>query len=88
MRRFISNEVSAMHEHKTPNRAPRERRQNQKLLTIAQVAIETGILGTSLRDLVLRGELPAIRFNQSRRLWIRRVDIDRLIERSVEHVSA
>lgn len=70
------------------NRTPRVARPQQRLLTIRQGEVETGIPYNSLRDLIVRGHLPAVRLPESRRTWIRREDLDALIARSVEAVSA
>lgn len=55
-----------------------------KLLTLQQAHAEFGPPYTSLRDLVMRGHLPAVRLGDSRRIWVRREDLERLIERSTE----
>lgn len=54
-----------------------------KLITLQQASLEYGPPYTSLRDLVVRGDLPGVRFGDGRRIWVRRSDLDRLIERSV-----
>lgn len=74
------------------NRQPRLARPGQKLLTLSQASAETGIPATSLRDLHFRGHLPVVRLpgdedakhGQLRRWWIRRSDLEQLIERSVD----
>jgi hypothetical protein len=53
-----------------------------KLLTLQQASEEYGPPYTSLRDLVLRGLLPCVRLGDTRRIWIKREDLERLIERS------
>ena len=53
-----------------------------KLLTLQQASEEFGPPYTSLRDLVIRGLLPSVRLGDTRRIWIRREDLERLIERS------
>jgi Helix-turn-helix domain len=55
-----------------------------KLLTLQAASTEFGVPYTSLRDWTLRGLLPAVRIGDVRRIWIRRSDLERLIERSVE----
>lgn len=77
-----------MNEHGKPDRSPRPPRPSQKLLTIAQASLETGLPGNSIRDLIGRGDLPSVRFGTTRRVWLRRSDLDQLIDRSVERVSA
>lgn len=73
-----------MHDKKiASNRRPREPRAGQMLLSIGQVETVTGIPATSVRDLIIRGILPAVRLGVTRRLWIRRTDLEKLIERSV-----
>lgn len=53
-----------------------------RLMTLQAASREYGPPYTSLRDLVLRGYLPAVRLGDSRRWWVRRDDLDRLIDRS------
>ena len=55
-----------------------------RLLTLQQASAEYGPPYTSLRDLVIRGFLPAVRLGDSRRIWVRREDLERLIARSSE----
>lgn len=59
-----------------------------RLITLQQASAELGVPYTSLRDLVIRGVLPSVRLGDSRRIWIKREDIERLIERSTERMSA
>ena len=54
------------------------------LLTLQRASREYGPPYTSLRDLVIRGHLPSVRLGDSRRIWIRRADIEQLIEASTE----
>ena len=54
------------------------------LLTLQQAHAEFGPPYTSLRDLCLRGVLPFVRFEGSARIWVRRSDVEALIERSTE----
>ena len=51
-----------------------------RLLTLQQASREYGPPYTSLRDLVIRGHLPGVRLGDGRRIWVRRADLDRLIE--------
>lgn len=53
-----------------------------KLLTLQQASQEYGPPYTSLRDLVIRGILPSVRLGDTRRIWVKREDLERLIERS------
>lgn len=55
-----------------------------RLITLQQASAEFGPPYTSLRDLVLRGQLPSVRFGEGRRIWVRRADLERLIDSSVE----
>lgn len=55
-----------------------------KLMTLQQASDEYGPPYTSLRDLVIRGELPVVRFGDGRRMWVQRTDMETLIERSTE----
>jgi hypothetical protein len=73
-----------MHEGTRPNRSAKAPRPNQKLLTLKQWEIESGVPGSSTRDLILRGHLQAVRLPGSRRVWLRRVDCEALIEKSFE----
>lgn len=50
-----------------------------KLITLQDAAAEYGPPYTSLRDLVLAGVLPKVQLGDSRRIWVRRADLDRLI---------
>ncbi|HZA35442.1 MAG TPA: helix-turn-helix domain-containing protein [Vicinamibacterales bacterium] len=52
------------------------------LVTLQQAAEETGVPYTSVRDLVVRGFLPRVQLGDSRRIWVRRSDLDRLIAAS------
>jgi hypothetical protein len=58
-----------------------------RLMTLQQVSAEYGPPYTSLRDLVLRGSLPFVRFPGSRRIWVTREAVEHLIQRSTERVS-
>jgi len=70
-----------------PDRKPRLPLPTAVLLTISQAALLSGVPATSLRDLIHRGHLPVVVLPGSRRLWLRRSDLEQLIERSVERVS-
>ncbi len=72
---------------KTTRTEVRQALSKTRLLTLAQASDETGVPYTSIRDLILTGYLPAVRLGDSRRIWIRRKDLDALIERSVEVAS-
>jgi hypothetical protein len=74
--------------YKTPDRKPSRPSPTQRLLTGQQVEIEYGIPYRSLYDLHKRGTLPAVRFENSERLWFERALIEQLIERSREAVPA
>lgn len=58
------------------------------LISLQQASAEFGPPYTSLRDLVLRGQLPSVRFGDGRRIWVRRADLEQLIERSTERAIA
>ncbi|MCC7177066.1 MAG: helix-turn-helix domain-containing protein [Acidobacteria bacterium] len=66
------------------HRSPRPAREGARLLTVAQAALDLGIPATSIRDLISRGLLPVVRFEGARRIWIRRADLDALIQKSIE----
>ena len=50
------------------------------LLTLQRASREYGPPYTSLRDLVVRGHLPSVKLGDSRRIWVKRADIEHLIE--------
>jgi len=52
------------------------------LLTLQQAAAETGVPYTSVRKLVLDGHLPKVQLGDSKRTWVKRVDLERLIAAS------
>jgi hypothetical protein len=49
------------------------------LVTLQQAAAEYGPPYTSLRDLVIEGHLPKVQLGDSRRIWVRRADLERLV---------
>jgi len=53
-----------------------------KLLTLQEASAEFGPPYTSLRDLVIEGVLPRVHLGSSSRIWVRRQDLERLIEGS------
>ena len=55
-----------------------------KLVTLQDAAAEYGPPYTSLRDLVIQGHLPRVHLGDSRRIWVKRADIERLITNSTE----
>jgi hypothetical protein len=55
-----------------------------KLVTLQDAAAEYGPPYTSLRDLVLQGHLPRVQLGDSRRIWVKRADLERLITNSTE----
>lgn len=59
------------------NRGTRSPTPTQRFISTRQVALETGWPYCSVRDLVLRGELPVVRLG--RRWWHAREDVERLI---------
>jgi hypothetical protein len=69
-------------------RQERERRIKQRqttlLLTLQDASAQYGPPYTSLRDLVLEGALPRVTLGTSKRIWIRRADLERLIATSTE----
>ena len=68
---------------KSPPREP----QPSILVNLQDASVEYGPPYTSLRDLVVRGHLDRVRLPGSRRIWVRRADLERLIEQSVERMS-
>ncbi len=57
------------------------------LMTLQQAAAETGVPYTSVRQLVIDGHLPRVRLGDSKRTWVKRVDLERLIAASTEKAS-
>ena len=55
-----------------------------RLLTLESIRDEYGPPTNSLRDLINRGVLPIVRFPGSRRIWIERAEVERLIAASRE----
>jgi hypothetical protein len=55
-----------------------------RLITLQQASREFGPPYNSLRDLVLNGHLPGIRFGDGRRIWVKRTDLEQLIANSTE----
>jgi len=55
-----------------------------KLVTLQDAAAEYGPPYTSLRDLVIQGHLPRVTLGDSRRIWVKRADLERLITDSTE----
>jgi excisionase family DNA binding protein len=54
------------------------------LQTLQQAAAQHGVPYTSLRDLVIGGHLPRVQLGDSRRIWVKRADVERLIVASTE----
>jgi excisionase family DNA binding protein len=54
------------------------------LLTLQEAAAYTGVPYTSLRKLVLAGHLPHVQLGDAKRTWVKRADVDQLIERSTK----
>lgn len=57
------------------------------LLDLRDIDREYGLPYATTRDLVLRGHLPAIRPPGSRRIWIRRVDLEEALQKWSERAS-
>jgi hypothetical protein len=55
-----------------------------RLITLQQGSAEFGPPYNSLRDLTIRGVLPCVKFPGSRRIWIKRADLEALIVSSTE----
>jgi hypothetical protein len=49
------------------------------LITLQDCESEYGPPYTSWRDLVIEGHLPRVQLGDSRRIWVRRADVERLI---------
>ena len=54
------------------------------LTTLQRAATRHGVPYTSLRDLVLQGHLPSVKLGNSRRIWVKNADLDRLITPSTD----
>jgi excisionase family DNA binding protein len=52
------------------------------LLTLQKAALWMGVPYNSVRDLVIDGYLARVQLGNSRRIWVRRADVERLIEQS------
>lgn len=57
------------------------------LMTLQQAALETGVPYTSVRKLVLDGHLPRVQLGDSKRTWVKRADVERLIANSTERLA-
>ena len=57
------------------------------LMTLQQAATESGMPYTSLRKLVVDGYLARVQLGDSKRTWVRRGDLERLIAASTEPAS-
>jgi hypothetical protein len=54
------------------------------LTTLQRAPKKHGVPYTSMRDLVLQGHLPAVKLGDSRRIWVKNADVDRLIASSTD----
>lgn len=59
-----------------------------RLITLQQASAEYGPPYTSLRDLVRRGHLASVQLGDARRIWVRRADIELLIDRSLVPIDS
>jgi predicted DNA-binding transcriptional regulator AlpA len=66
----------------------RTARPTQRLLTLRQASEITGIPERTLHFLVTKGVLAVVRFPESRRIWIDRVDLDVMLAASKEKRTA
>jgi excisionase family DNA binding protein len=46
-----------------------------------------GVPATTLRDMIAHGSLASVRFEGNKRIWLKRADVEALIERSTEQVA-
>lgn len=60
---------------------------NGRLVSVAAAAAYMGISVSSLRDLIAGGHVRRVVLGDSRRVFVRRDDLDSLIERSTERAS-
>ena len=56
------------------------RRGRTTLISLQEASKEIGVPYTSVRDLVLEGYLKRVQLGASRRIWVRRADLDRLVD--------
>ena len=56
-----------------------------KLITLQDASEEYGPPYTTLRDLIVRGHLERVQLGDSKRLWVKRADVERLIEDGTGH---
>jgi hypothetical protein len=74
--------TNTMPDNRETARMPREKTATSgrpALVTLQQAAKEYGPPYTSLRDLVVEGHLKRVQLGDSRRIWVRRADLERLI---------
>jgi excisionase family DNA binding protein len=57
------------------------------LMTLQQAALDIGVPYTSVRKLVIEGSLARVQLGRSRRTWVKRSDLERLITASTETVG-
>jgi hypothetical protein len=62
----------------TPNR------REAMLITLQDASATYGPPYTSLRDLVLEGYLKRVQLGDSRRIWVKRADVEQLIAQSAK----
>lgn len=67
-------------------RRRREGSDTSLLVTAKEAARITGLPYTTVRDLHFRGQLPVVKFGRA--WWIRRSDLERVIERHVVDEAA
>lgn len=58
-----------------------------RLLDLRKAAAETGLAYGAIYALITKGVLPVVKFPDHRRLYVRREDLDRLIEQHTERVA-
>ncbi len=59
---------------------------SNRLVTLMAASEELGVPYTSMRDLVIRGFLPRMRLGDSKRIWVSREAIERLMTQSEERI--
>ena len=82
-----SMEITTTDSKPRKSRRKRPVQPKQQLVTVRQASEITGIPYGTLRDLHFRGHLPVVKLPDCDRWWIRRADLDALIDRSVETVA-
>ena len=63
---------------------PGSENKRSMLVSLSAAATELGIPYSSLREVLVRGELKHVRLSGRGRYWLRRSDLEKYLERSTE----